>query len=68
MNRIIKIPNVYGTENKYVLRDEYNGFGFYQEKCPTGYFINQSYLISKLYANRITIYANKNYWMRLITI
>lgn len=46
MNRIIKIPNAYGTEDKYVLRDEYNGFGFYQEKCPTGYFVNQSYLIA----------------------
>lgn len=46
MNRTIKIPNAYGTEDKYVLRDEYNWFGFYQEKCPTGYFVSQSYLIA----------------------
>lgn len=46
MKRIIKIGNVYGTENKYVLVDEYEGFGIYREKCPTGFFVHQSWLIS----------------------
>ena len=46
MKRIIAINNVYGTNDKYVLRDEYEGFGIYQEKCPTGYFMHQSWLIS----------------------
>lgn len=46
MKRIIKIKNSYGTEDKYLLKEEYNGFGIYQEKTPTGYFKNQSWLIS----------------------
>jgi hypothetical protein len=46
MKRVITIKNVYGTDEKYVLRDEYEGFGIYQEKCPTGYFVSQSWLIS----------------------
>jgi len=46
MKRIITIKNVYGTQDKYVLRDEYEGFGIYQEKCPSGFFVHQSWLIS----------------------
>lgn len=46
MKRVITIQNVYGTGDKFVLRDEYKGFGIYQEKVPTGYFVNQSWLIS----------------------
>lgn len=46
MKRLIKIGNVYGTENKYVLVDEYEGFGIYQYKTPSGYFTHQHWLIS----------------------
>ena len=46
MKRVITIKNTYGGEDKYVLRSEYEGFGIYQEKVPTGYFVNQSWLIS----------------------
>ena len=46
MKRVINIANVYGTGDKYVLRDEYDGFGIYQEKTPSGYFVSQSWLIS----------------------
>ena len=46
MKRIITINNIYGTNDKYVLRNEYNGFGIYQEKTPNGYFVHQSWLIS----------------------
>ena len=46
MKRLIKIKNSYGTEDKYVLVDEYEEFGIYQKKCPTGYFVSQSWLIS----------------------
>lgn len=46
MKRIITIKNVYGTTDKYVLRDEYEGFGIYQEKAPVGLFVSQSWLIS----------------------
>ena len=46
MKRLIKIENVYGTNNKYVLTDEYEGFGIYEEKSPSGFFVHQSWLIS----------------------
>lgn len=46
MKRVIAIKNVYGTNDKYVLRDEYEGFGIYEEKTPSGYFVHQSWLIS----------------------
>lgn len=46
MKRLIKIENVYGTHDKYVLTDEYEGFGIYEEKSPNGYFVHQSWLIS----------------------
>lgn len=46
MNRIIKIKNVYGTENKYILTSEYEGFGIYQHKTPTGFLVHQDWLIS----------------------
>ena len=46
MKRVIQIKNAYGTNDKYVLRDEYDGFGIYEEKTPNGYFVHQSWLIS----------------------
>lgn len=46
MKRIINIKNVYGTNDKYVLKEEYCGFGIYQEKTPNGFFVHQSWLIS----------------------
>jgi hypothetical protein len=46
MKRIITIKNVYGTNDKYVLKEEYEGFGIYAEKTPSGYFVHQSWLIS----------------------
>lgn len=46
MKRIININNVHGTTTKYVLREEYEGFGIYQHKTPTGYFVHQDWLIS----------------------
>ena len=46
MKRVININHVYGTTNKYVLREEYEGFGIYQHKTPSGYFTHQSWLIS----------------------
>ena len=46
MKRVIKIKNIYGTDNKYVLIEEYEGFGIYQEKGPSGLFNCQSWLIS----------------------
>lgn len=33
------------NNNKYVLREEYEGFGIYERKTPTGYFVNQDWLV-----------------------
>ena len=46
MKRVIKINNVYGTEEKYIFKEEYNGFGIYQHKTPSGFFTHQHWLIS----------------------
>ena len=46
MKRIIKIDNIYGTNDKYVLVSEYSGFGIYKKQTPNGYFVHQSWLIS----------------------
>lgn len=46
MKRIIKIGNVYGTDNKYVLVSEYKKFGIYQRKTPNGFLVHQDWLIS----------------------
>ena len=46
MKRIININNTYGTTYKYVLQEEYEGFGIYQHKTPTGFLVHQDWLIS----------------------
>ena len=46
MKRVIKINNVYGMDDKYVLLDEYAGFGIYGKKTPNGFFVHQDWLIS----------------------
>lgn len=44
MKRVIKIND---GKNKYILIEEYNNFGIYQEVTPVGYFRSQSWLILK---------------------
>ena len=46
MKRVIYVKNVYGTTNKYVLQEEYCGFGIYEQKTPSGYLVSQSWLLS----------------------
>lgn len=46
MKKIVKIKNTYGSEDKYLLIDNHNGFGIYQEKTPSGCFVHQSWLIT----------------------
>ena len=46
MKRVIKIQMPL-NETKYVLKDEYMGFGIYQEMSPNGYMVRQSWLIHK---------------------
>lgn len=46
MKRIIYTKGNYGEDEKWVLIKEYDGFGIYQRKCPTGYFVHQEYLIT----------------------
>lgn len=31
---------------KYILQQEYEGFGVYQEKCPSGFYVHQSWLVA----------------------
>lgn len=44
MQRVVYVPDSLNN-NKYVLREEYNGFGVYQRKTPTGYFVSQDWLV-----------------------
>ena len=46
MTRLIKVKGLYDDELKYVLKKEYEGFGIYQCKCPSGYFVHQDYMIA----------------------
>lgn len=48
MKRVVKIEKKYNddlNDLKYVLQQEYEGFGIYQEMCPSGYYHHQSYLL-----------------------
>ena len=60
MKRVINIDNVYNTKDKYVLKEEYEGFGIYQEKTPTGYFVSQSWLISNNEGAELAIKSYNN--------
>lgn len=49
MKRVIKFEC--GTidelnAKKYILQKEYDGFGVYQEMCPSGFYHHQSWLIA----------------------
>lgn len=46
MKRLVYVGNNYGTQDKYVLREEYEGFGVYQHLTPSGYFVHQDWLIT----------------------
>ena len=45
MKRVMYVPNGIRGNDKYILCDEYEGFGIYQEKCPAGWFMSQSWLV-----------------------
>lgn len=51
MKRVISIPNILQTD-KYYLIKEYAGFGIYQRKCASGFFVHQNYMITN---EKITI-------------
>ena len=44
MKRIVYVPDTLNNK-KYVLRDEYDGFGIYQYMTPSGYYTHQSWLV-----------------------
>ena len=46
MKRVLYVDNSYGTQDKYILSEEYGGFGIYKEVTPSGYFVHQSWLIA----------------------
>lgn len=45
MKRVIFKDDGYGGKSKYVLVKEYDCFGIYQRKCPSGFFVSQDYLV-----------------------
>lgn len=59
MKRLIKW-NDDQSENKYVLINEYQGFGIYQEQSPSGYFVSQSWLISNNQGAELVIESYNN--------
>lgn len=59
MKRIIKIKTRM-NEVKFVLREECEGFGLYQEQTPSGYFVNQSWLISDNEKNELVVESYNN--------
>lgn len=48
MQRVIKLGYILDglNDKKYILNKEYSGFGIYDEVCPNGLRVHQSYLIS----------------------
>ena len=34
------------NNNKYILKEQYNGWGIYNHKTPSGYFVHQDWLIT----------------------
>ena len=44
MKRIIYVPDSFNN-NKYVLRSEYGGFGIYERMTPSGWYVNQHWLV-----------------------
>ena len=57
MKRIIKVQDSL-NERKYILKKEHKSFGIYEEKCPSGYFVHQSWLISN--GNKIIVCQSFN--------
>ena len=44
MQRVVYVPDSLNN-NKYVLKDEYEGFGIYQRKTPNGWLVSQDWLV-----------------------
>ena len=59
MKRILKIKTKLNIV-KYVLKEEYEGFGLYQEQTPSGYFVSQSWLISDNEKNELVVESYNN--------
>ena len=59
MKRVITIKTKLNNV-KYVFKEEHRGFGIYQEKTPSGYFVSQSWLISDNENNELVIESYNN--------
>lgn len=46
MEKELYIKDEFESESKYLLKEEYGGFGLYQTEKTSGYFTNQDWLIS----------------------
>lgn len=45
MKRMIYLPDDVKGQTKYRLKDEYRSCGIYEEVCPTGYVVYQSWAV-----------------------
>lgn len=46
MRLVVFIKNEFGTDDNYVLLEEYNGFGIYRRKDRGGHFIYNEWILS----------------------
>lgn len=44
--RVIYLDDDFGGKEKYLIKKEYEGFGLYQEMCPSGLYVHGQYLIT----------------------
>ena len=44
MKRLVYIPDSLNNK-KYILKEEYEGFGIYREMAPAGCYVHQSWLV-----------------------
>lgn len=45
MSRVIYLEDGYNNEDKFRFKKEYEGFNIYQEFCPSGFFVHNSWFI-----------------------
>lgn len=46
MKRVVYLKNDISGKDKFVFKKEYEGFDIYNEMCPTGYFVHNSWFIT----------------------
>ena len=54
MKRLVYVDGTFGGQDKYILQEQYEGFGIYRHMTPSGYYVHQDWLITN---GTITIVA-----------